>query len=544
MTGAVAAHEIGLKSRKSLAESGQVFVFSRTRDYRADSVFETVAGVDLGSNSFHMIVARTDAGQLHVVDRLRERVRLAEGLDAEKNLTPAAMERALACLNRFGQRVRDLPQGAVRAAGTNTLRQAKNSGEFLEKARELLGHPIEIIAGREEARIIYLGVAHSVPAEDGRRLVIDIGGGSTECILGEGFESVATESLFMGCVSYSARFFPRGELSREDFRRAETAAMLELQSLEFRYRTLGWQTCYGSSGTALAIAEILRGPAFGETTVTRKGLKKLRAALCDAGHVNRLNLPGLDPDRAQVLPGGLSILMAAFKSLGIDKLEPAFGALREGLLYDLLGRVGHEDVRERTIRWLAERNHVDTGHSARVERTALHCLDQAAVAWSLDRVEGRHYLTWAARLHEIGLEIAHTGYHRHGAYIIENADMPGFSKDEQRVLAAIVHAHRRRVRREEFAALGGRGHFALRLALLFRIAFCLNRSRSPEPVPPFVLKAQGDRLRLELPETWLAKTPLIEAELRQEREHLIGAGIEFEVPGLAADGVTRAPPST
>ncbi|HEY3495374.1 MAG TPA: exopolyphosphatase, partial [Polyangiaceae bacterium] len=441
-------------------------------------MLDTVAGVDLGSNSFHMIVARVDAGQLHVVDRLRERVRLAQGLDAEKNLTPAAMERALACLNRFGQRVRDLPQGAVRAAGTNTLRQARNSAEFLERAGELLGHPIEIIAGREEARIIYLGVAHSVPADDGRRLVIDIGGGSTECILGEGFESVATESLFMGCVSYTTRFFASGKLERDDFRRAETAAMLELRSLEYRYKTLGWQTCYGSSGTALAIAEILNGPGFGEQGVTRKGLKKLRAALCEAGHVNRLDLPGLDPDRALVLPGGLAILMAAFKSLGIEKMEPAFGALREGLLYDLLGRVGHEDVRERTIRWLAERNHVDTGHAARVERTALYCLDQVAPAWTLDRSEARHYLIWAARLHEIGLEIAHTGYHRHGAYIIENADMPGFSKDEQKMLAAIVHAHRRKFRREAFATLNaGRSHVAIRLALLFRLAYCLNRSR-------------------------------------------------------------------
>jgi exopolyphosphatase / guanosine-5'-triphosphate,3'-diphosphate pyrophosphatase len=507
-------------------------------------VLETVAGVDLGSNSFHMIVARVDAGQLHVVDRLRERVRLAQGLDAEKNLTPIAMERALACLNRFGQRVRDLPQGAVRAAGTNTLRQAKNSAVFLERAQELLGHPIEIIAGREEARIIYLGVSHSVPADQGRRLVIDIGGGSTECILGEGFDSVATESLFMGCVSYTSRFFPRGELRREDFRRAETAAMLELRSLEYRYKTLGWQSCYGSSGTALAIAEILSGPAFGEQGVTRKGLKKLRAALVAAGDVSRLELPGLDADRALVLPGGLAILMGAFKSLGIEKMEPAFGALREGLLYDLLGRVGHEDVRERTIRWLAERNHADSSHAARVERIALYCLEQAAVSWSLDRVEGRQYLTWASRLHEIGLEIAHTGYHRHGAYIIENADMPGFSKGEQKMLAAIVHAHRRKFHREEFAALGpGRAHAALRLALLFRIAWCLNRSRSTEVIPPFALRVHGDQIRLELPEAWLAATPLIQAELRQERELLADAGVDLQVPGLDAEAASLSPAS-
>jgi exopolyphosphatase/guanosine-5'-triphosphate,3'-diphosphate pyrophosphatase len=507
-------------------------------------VLETVAGVDLGSNSFHMIVARADAGQLHVVDRLRERVRLAQGLDADKNLTPAAMERALSCLNRFGQRVRDLPQGAVRAAGTNTLRQARNSDVFLERAQELLGHPIEIIAGREEARIIYLGVAHSVPTDDGRRLVIDIGGGSTECILGEGFDSVATESLFMGCVSYTSRFFPGGVLRREDFRRAETAAMLELRSLEYRYKTLGWQSCYGSSGTALAIAEILSGPAFGEQVITRKGLKKLRAALVDAGSVGRLELPGLDADRALVLAGGLSILMGAFKSLGIERMQPAFGALREGLLYDLLGRVGHEDVRERTIRWLAERNHVDAGHAARVERIALYCLDQAAASYSLDRGEARQFLTWASRLHEIGLEIAHTGYHRHGAYIIENADMPGFSKGEQKMLAAIVHAHRRKLHREEFAALGpARAHAAFRLALLFRVAWCLNRSRSTEAIPPFALRVNGDQIRLELPDSWLSATPLIQAELRQERELLANAGVDLQVPGLENESSSLSPAS-
>lgn len=507
-------------------------------------MFDTVAGVDLGSNSFHMIVARVDAGQLQVVDRLRERVRLAQGLDADKNLTPVAIERGLACLNRFGQRVRDLPQGAVRAAGTNTLRQARNSSVFLERARELLGHPIEIIAGREEARIIYLGVSHSVPADEGRRLVIDIGGGSTECILGEGFESVATESLFMGCVSYSTRFFSRGELNRDFFRSAETAAMLEFRSLEHRYRTLGWQSCYGSSGTALSIAEILTGPAFGEAVVTRKALKKLRTALCDAGNVSRVSLPGLDADRALVLPGGLAILMAAFKSLGIEKLEPASGALREGLLYDLLGRVGHEDVRERTIRWLADRNHVDAGHAARVERIALICLEQAALPWSLDRAESRQYLTWAARLHEIGLEIAHTGYHRHGAYIIENADMPGFSKGEQKLLAAVVRAHRRKLHREEFSGLTPtRAQFAFKLALLFRLAWCLNRSRSPDAIPPFSLRVHGDRLLLELPEDWLTSTPLIQAELRQERELLAGAGIELEVPGLRNEAGSQVPPS-
>jgi exopolyphosphatase/guanosine-5'-triphosphate,3'-diphosphate pyrophosphatase len=489
-----------------------------------------VAGVDLGSNSFHMIVARVDAGQLHVIDRMRERVRLAQGLDPDRNLTPEAIERALACLERFGQRVRELPQGAVRTAGTNTLRQARNAADFLERARKVLGHPIEIIAGREEARLIYLGVAHSVPSDGGRRLVIDIGGGSTECILGEGFDSIATESLFMGCVSYTSRFFPRGMLRREDFKQAETAAMVELQSLERPYRELGWQTCYGSSGTALAIAEILTANGWSEPGVTRKGLKKLRAALCEAGSIAKLQIPGLDPDRAQVLPGGLAILMGAFKSLGIESMTPSSGALREGLLYDLLGRVQKEDVRERTIRWLADRAAIDAEQAARVERTATYCLDQTAGTLGLQPAESRKYLAWAARLHEIGLQISHTGYHKHGAYILANADMPGFSKNDQQILSAIVGSHRRKLRMEAFAGMpGDRGEFALRLALLFRIAFCLNRARSVEALPEFSVQATRTRVSLSLPSDWLEGTPLTRAALEEEKLHLKEAGIEFEL---------------
>jgi exopolyphosphatase / guanosine-5'-triphosphate,3'-diphosphate pyrophosphatase len=484
----------------------------------------TVAAVDLGSNSFHLVVARLDEGRIHVVDRLRERVRLAEGLDTNGNLTTEAAERALACLTRFGQRVRELPAGAVRAAGTNTLRQAKNSKTFLARAKQALGHPIGIIAGREEARLIYLGVAHSVPNEDGRRLVVDIGGGSTECTIGEGFDPIATESLFMGCVSYSRRFFPDGLIRRDDFRSAETAAMLELSTLERRFRGLGWKVAYGSSGTALAIADLLREP------ITRKGLKRLRAALCEKGSVQKLDLPGLDPERATVLPGGLAILMAVFKRLEIEAMSPASGALREGLLYDLLGRIQHEDVRERTIRWLAERNGVDLEHAARVERTAVYCLNQVATAWSLDRSEAKQYLSWASRLHEIGLEISHTGFQRHGAYILENADMPGFSKQEQTLLSVLVLTHRRKIRIEDYAKVPDeKRELILRSSLVLRIACCLNRSRSSEPLPDFGLDAKKATLTLRFEKSWFDANPLTLADLAEEKERLRAVGVELEL---------------
>jgi exopolyphosphatase / guanosine-5'-triphosphate,3'-diphosphate pyrophosphatase len=490
---------------------------------------QTVAGIDLGSNSFHMIVARVDEGQLHVVDRMRERVRLATGLTPDHHLTDAAMDRALACLTRFGQRVRELPLGSVRAAGTNTLRQAKNTASFLARAEEALGHPIDIIAGREEARLIYLGVSHGVPNDPGRRLVVDIGGGSTECILGEGFEPVATESLFMGCVSYCARYFPGGAIDRDSFRRAQTAAMLELQSIERPYKRLGWQSCYGSSGTVLAIAELLRTQGFSDDGITRKGMKKLRAALCVAGSTNA-SISGLDPERALVLPGGLAILLAVFKSLGIEQMNPAESALREGLLYDLLGRIRHEDVRERSISWLADRSRVDREQAARVERTAARCLADVAKAWDLEDEAAGQMLAWAARLHEIGLEISHTGFHKHGAYIVGHADLPGFSRNDQQLLAFIVHCQRRKLPVEALPLLPeAQRERALRLGVVFRLACCLNRSRSSAPLPPFELTAEGRLLSLRLGADGFEQTPLTRADLSEEAERLRAAGFELEV---------------
>jgi exopolyphosphatase/guanosine-5'-triphosphate,3'-diphosphate pyrophosphatase len=490
---------------------------------------DTVAGVDLGSNSFHMIVARVDEGQLHIVDRMRERVRLASGLGPDRRLSEEAMERGLACLTRFGQRVRELPPGSVRAAGTNTLRQARNASVFLERAHEALGHPVDVIAGREEARLIYLGVAHGVPNSPGRRLVIDIGGGSTECILGEGFDSIATESTYMGCVSFSNRFFPGGLITRDAFRKAQTAAALELQSFERPYRSLGWQACYGSSGTVLAIADAVEGSGWADAGLTRKGLKKLRAALCEMGSTSKVTLPGVDPDRALVLPGGLAILLAAFKSLGIERMSPAQSALREGLLYDLIGRIRHEDVRERSIRWLAERSHVDLEQAARVERTALLALSGVKKSWGLQDEDAQSYLTWAARLHEIGLDISHTGFHKHGAYVVGNADMPGFSKNDQQLLAFIVLAQRRKFPTEALAVLPEiQRERALRLGIVFRIACCLNRSRSSDP-PACELKAEGRRLVLRFAPEGFERSPLTQADLDEEAARLAAVGVELEV---------------
>ncbi len=491
---------------------------------------QVLAAVDLGSNSFHMLIARVVHGELHILDRMRETVRLAAGLDEEKRITPAARERALACLERFGQRIADLPEQAVRAVGTNTLRRARNARGFLRKGARALGHPIEVLPGREEARLIYLGVAHDLSDDAGRRLVVDIGGGSTECIVGERFEPLLADSLHMGCVSFSETYFSGGATDRERFRQAEIAARLELQSIERSYRAEGWDEAVGSSGTINSVAEILRLNGWSKGGISRAGLRRLRKILVAAGHVGRLELPGLAPDRAPVLPGGVAILIALFDSLGVEHLRTSSFALREGLLYDLLGRIRHEDVRDRTIRRFGEVYHVDQEQAARVERTALKLLEQAAADWDLDQEEGRSFLAWAARLHEIGLAIRYSGYHKHGAYLVDHSDMPGFSQEDQALLATLVRTHRRKLSKGLFREPPSfRTRLALRLAVLLRLAVVLNHSRRPDAVPSLRTRANGNTLELTFPEGWLDDQRLVRTDLEAEAAMLRGVGITLTV---------------
>jgi exopolyphosphatase/guanosine-5'-triphosphate,3'-diphosphate pyrophosphatase len=495
----------------------------------ASSELGDVAAVDLGSHSFHMMVAREQGGHIHLLDRMRERVSLAAGLDAERNITPPAMERALECLRRFGQRVNQMPRGRVRAVGTNTLRQAKNGRDFLRRAEEALGHPIEVVSGREEARLIYLGVAQTNPKQSGRRLVVDIGGGSTECILGDGFDIVEADSLFMGCVSYSLKFFPEGAISERGFERAEVAAELEVQTIARPYKKIGWVEALGCSGTIHSIAGIARANGWSDEGISFKGLKKVKKALMAVGNTDSLTLPGLTDDRRPVIAGGVAILHAVFQHFGIEQMSTSPGALREGLIYDLIGRIHHEDVRERTIRWYQAHYHVDLEHAERVEHTAIELLAQARSFWSpRDPAWAAEQLRRAARLFEIGLAINHTGFHKHSAYLVQNSYMAGFSRGEQQVLAALILASRRKAHREAFDTLDP----ALlpdvtMLAVLFRLAVQLNRSRDVD-LPRFVLRAkERDRLRLMFPSGWLAERPLTLASLEEEAKYLTGFGVEL-----------------
>jgi len=498
---------------------------------RAEPKIEVAAAVDLGSNSFHMIVARMVRDELSIVDRLRDRVALADGLDAKKRLANDVQDRAIACLQRFGERLSGMAPAQVRAVGTSALRIAKNSREFLARAEEALGHRIEIVSGLEEARLIYLGVAHDLSDDAGRRLVVDIGGGSTECILGERFEPLRTDSLHMGCVNWTQRYFSGGAIRREGMSAARIAAGLEVQTLERAYRRLGWDECVGASGTILAIDEILRANGWSEGGITAKGLRKLRKRLVELERVEALTaIQALAPERAPVIAGGVAILTALFDGLDIERMGTSQGALREGVLYDLLGRIRHEDVRDRTIRRFMERYAVDLEQAGRVQRTVLALFEQAHAGLGIDRATGERFLSWAAKLHEIGISIAYGGYHHHGAYLVGHADMPGFSREDQHILATLLEGQRRRFPPPRAAELSPElQHLARGACLLLRLAVLLARGRAESSLPRVAIEVQRSGYALRFPEGWLAERPLVMADLEQERQRLAPAGFEVEI---------------
>ena len=486
--------------------------------------------MDLGSNSFHMVVARHSHGQLNIVDRLRETVRLASGLDEYDRLSREATTRALSCLERFGQRLHDMKAGQVRVVGTNTLRKAKRKGAFLDRAREALGHPIEIISGVEEARLIYLGVAHTTPSEAGHRLVIDVGGGSTELIIGEGLAAKRLESLYIGCVSLSSAHFADGEITEKRMKRARTAAQLEFEPIMSRFRRSEWDAALGSSGTMRAVSDVLAARGAPAVGITREGVEWLLEECLRAGQVSKLKLPGLATDRQEILPGGLAIIVTAFDMLGIETMRVADGALREGLLYDLIGRLTDEDARARSVRAMEGRFHVDQEQAARVEATALGFLRQVRDAWGLDEPLAELALRWAARLHEVGLDIAHSHYHRHGAYLLQHADMPGFPREEQRLVAVLVGGHRRKLNLEQLQDLVPPWHLKAEfLIVLLRLAVLLNRGRGPRSLPEIDLAARGRSLEVGFPKGWLAEHPLTAADLELEVDYLRAAGFRLRV---------------
>ncbi len=491
------------------------------------SAQQTLAAVDLGSNSFHMVVARVVKGQLRVVDRLREPVRLAMGLDGRHRLDAGARARAFSALRRFGERIEHLPRGSVRAVGTNTLRKA-GTRPFMELAQAALGHPIEVISGQEEARLIYQGVIHDVQPSAASRLVVDIGGGSTEIILGKGATIRKSDSLHMGCVSYTRRFFPKRRITPKTFERALTGAQLQLEPIKRTLRRSTWNQAMGASGTIRAVSRYIERRGLAAGAIDAASLQALRDELIEARDFAAFDPQLVSPARAAVFAGGLAILTAIFEDLRIERMEAVNGALRDGVLYDLIGRIRHQDMRDSTIRSFMKRYAVDRAQARRIENTALDLLEQVFADWSLEGAWSKRALSWAARLHAIGMTVAYSGYHKHGAYLIAHTNMPGFSREDQILLAALVMSHRRRLRPQPFTALPKeRRRAARRLAILLRLAVRLHRSRSPSRLPPIVASARGDRIRLRMPAGWLDAHPLTAADLEVERKRLARAKVEL-----------------
>jgi len=483
-----------------------------------------LAAVDLGSNSFRLQVARVEDDQLYMLDSLREPVRLAAGLTDDKRLNRDAQQRALACLERFGERLRGLPRKAVRAVGTNSLRVAKNAAEFLQQAEAALGFPIEVIAGHEEARLIYLGVAHGLPQTDRRHMVMDIGGGSTEFIIGRGLEPLRLDSLYMGCVGYTQRFFPDGKIAKANLKQAELAARNELQTIISEFSVGHWDSALGSSGTARVLCDILEQNGFSESGITLEGLEQLRAHLLRAGDAEKLNLQGLKPDRVPVLAGGFAIMYAVFCELGIEQMQPALGALREGVLYDLLGRFHRRDMRDVTVQQFMRRYRVDMRQAARVAQLARQFAQQFIGGQSSE--DALYMLGWAANLQEIGISVAHNGYHKHTAYILANADMPGFSKKEQARLSLLALAHRGGLEKMR-GQLNSPENIALVMAL--RLATLFYRNRSDAVLPVMQGRLYGNKFHLALAPGWLAQNPLTETALQEEAKQWRVLDISMQV---------------
>lgn len=490
---------------------------------------EVLAAVDLGSNSFHMLVARFDHGQLTVIDRLREMVRLGGGLDERQRLSASSQAAALACLRRFGERLRAVKADKVRVVGTNTLRQARGTGRLLQQAAKALGHRVEIISGIEEARLIYLGASHNLPRVDGLKFVVDVGGGSTELIVGKGLEPVAMESLAIGCVSLGRSAFPDGSLSAKGFAKARIQVRLELEPVRQMFRRFEPAQIAGTSGTIRSADAVLAALNRAPHGITVEGLEFLIDEIIAFGHVSKIRLPELSAERAEVFPAGLVILVEVMRAMALPRICVADGALREGIVYDLVGRLTDEDSRVRTVRAMVARYHVDPLQADRVVATASLLFQQVCNDWDLTG-DHKQLLGWAAQLHEMGLDIAHAHFHLHGAYVLANADMPGFPREEQLVLARVVSGHRRRFERQSFQDLPPDWQRpALRMTLLLRLAALFHRSRTDMARPDLRLRVHGRSMELQLPAGWLASNPLTLADLEREQKFLAEADCKLTI---------------
>lgn len=443
---------------------------------------ELLGAIDLGSNSFHLAIARLDHGEVRKVASISEKVQLAAGLDENNILSEEAMQRGLDCLHRFAQHVTEVNPALLRVVATNALRKAANAQEFIKRANLLLPKPIEIIAGREEARLIYLGVSHSNASTD-KRLVIDIGGGSTEFIIGQGFEPIEMESLQMGCVTFTKKFFADGHITEEAFEKAMNAAKTELISITKRYKKQGWDNAIASSGTAKAAKLVLQELGLANECITLSAMQKLKKQLIKIGHVDKINFEGVKAHRQSVFPAGMAELLAIMQTLDIQELGYSDGALREGVMYDMLGRLNSEDVRDRSVSALAVRYSVDIKQAGRVTATCARLFEMAKDKLGFNGEDG-DLLRRTATLHEIGLAVGHSNYQKHSAYLLEFSDIAGFSQSDQAAMAQIALHHRRKLKSDAHqTVLGLGGDKLVHLCLLLRLAVIASQSRTTKAAP-------------------------------------------------------------
>ncbi|WPU22936.1 guanosine-5'-triphosphate,3'-diphosphate diphosphatase [Cedecea neteri] len=473
------------------------------------------AAIDLGSNSFHMLVVREVAGSIQTLTRIKRKVRLAAGLNSECVLSPEAMERGWQCLRLFAERLQDIPQNQIRVVATATLRLAVNADVFLQKAQQILGCPVQVIRGEEEARLIYQGVAHTTGGDD-RRLVVDIGGASTELVTGTGAQTTSLFSLSMGCVTWLERFFSDRNLAQENFAAAEEAAAEVLSPVIAELKNHGWKICVGASGTVQALQEIMMAQGMDER-ITLAKLQQLKQRAIQCGRLEELEIEGLTLERALVFPSGLAILIAIFEQLGIECMTLAGGALREGLVYGMLHLAVDQEIRQRTLRNVQRRFMVDTSQAARVEQLAQNFAAQIAEPWGLDPLS-QQMLASSALLHEIGLSIDFKHAPQHAAYLVRNLDLPGYTPAQKKLLATLLLNQTNPV---DLSSLHQQNavppRVAERLCRLLRLAIIFANRRRDDILPEIKLQADGETLHLALPDTWLACHPLGAELLEQEK---------------------------
>ncbi|KAF1020157.1 MAG: Exopolyphosphatase [Paracidovorax wautersii] len=483
-----------------------------------------LAAVDLGSNSFRLEIGRYEHGQITRTDYLKETVRQGGGLDANRNLTPEAMQRGWDCLARFGERLAGFKPAQVRAVATQTLREARNRDAFLRRASELLGFPIDVVSGPEEARLIYQGVARLLPQSQERRLVVDVGGRSTELILGQEYAAHVTSSFRVGSVACSLKYFPEGLFTPQAFQMAEIAAQAVMDEAQITHDRQSWDVAYGASGTVGAVGDVLQALGWPEGLITREGLDDLVQRLIKAGSAERVRMDGLKPDRRAVIGGGVSVVRAVFDLLQIEEMQVAQGALRQGALYDLLDREQPEtDVREATVGALSHKFAIDRHQAARVSSTAVALFRQVAPADEAIARDERT-LRWAGQLHEIGCLIAHDYSHRHGAYILENTDAPGFALPELVQLAHLVRSQRGKPHK---LALDLADDDALRPLVCLRLAILLCHARRDPRLDGIALRETGDGYVLAVPAAWRHQFPQSAHLLAEEAQAWQRCGITF-----------------